>query len=291
MIMKGNEKNNETLIALTPILLVEDKRYEVVSSGWSFISAVLGTISGIPIGGNVSLERFLLPILLVVMIIVMVVIVAVILVVVIVAIVEVVIVVTIIEVAVVVTIIVVIGVFDIIKLSTRTILIGQEPFQFSPGDLVGLLYSNRFVIGILPGQGILVFSMLTACAYRAAKTLSATSFLMSSRFMAGASDIDVLLEDGHGDNGMKDPIGGLVSLGSSGSGSPPKGRVDLTSDEDPVVENGDTRVGDLEVSVSLGERDSEAKRSLVKSSKKLEEVSPGEAGNSPVKPGYSQESV
>nr|GEZ05907.1 hypothetical protein [Tanacetum cinerariifolium] len=111
MIMKGNEKNNETLIALTPILSVEDKRYEVVSSGWSFIFAVpgqmtypvasltldnarsyvmqgapftQGTISSIPIGGNISLEGFLLPILLLVVIIVTVVIVAVILVVVVV---------------------------------------------------------------------------------------------------------------------------------------------------------------------------------------------------------------
>nr|GEY11961.1 hypothetical protein [Tanacetum cinerariifolium] len=199
-----------------------------------------GTISIIPIGGNISLEGFLLPILLLVMIIVTVVIVAVILVVVIVAIVGVVIVVTIIGV------VVVIGVFAIIKLTfmiivrghyllvkslfnsvqailsacsipivrhkvanfwnlliMRTLLIGQEPFQFSPGDLVGLLYSNRFGIGIPPGQGILgesnsskfyfavlgvslglvvlsVFAMLAACASRAVETLSATSFLMSS---------------------------------------------------------------------------------------------------------------
>nr|GEW65332.1 hypothetical protein [Tanacetum cinerariifolium] len=32
--------------------------------------------------------------------------------------------------------------------SSRTILIGQEPFQFSPGDLVGLLYSNRVFIAV-----------------------------------------------------------------------------------------------------------------------------------------------
>nr|GEZ65688.1 hypothetical protein [Tanacetum cinerariifolium]GEZ89878.1 hypothetical protein [Tanacetum cinerariifolium] len=54
-----------------------------------------GMIPSIPIGGNISLEGFLLPILLLVVIIVMVVIIAVILVVVIVAIVGVVIVVTI----------------------------------------------------------------------------------------------------------------------------------------------------------------------------------------------------
>nr|GEZ69919.1 hypothetical protein [Tanacetum cinerariifolium] len=38
--------------------------------------------------------------------------------------------------------------------SLRIILIGQESFQFSPCDLVGLLYSNRFSIGIPQGQGI-----------------------------------------------------------------------------------------------------------------------------------------
>nr|GEW03632.1 hypothetical protein [Tanacetum cinerariifolium] len=252
MIMKGNEKNNETLIALTPILSVEDKRYEVVSSGWSFISAVPGQmtypvasltldsarsyvlqggpftqdmISSIPIGGNISLEGFLLLILLLVVIIVTIVIVAIILVVVIVAIVGVVIVVTIVRVVVVVAIIgvvVVIGVFAIIKLSFvitgfeavtfPLILLGNPLMKtyisFSefgtivghkvanywnlliPGDLVGLLYSNKFAIGIPPGQGILgvslglvvlsVFSMLAACASRAAKTLSTTSFLMLS---------------------------------------------------------------------------------------------------------------
>nr|GEX06189.1 hypothetical protein [Tanacetum cinerariifolium] len=87
--------------------------------------------------------------------------------------------------------------------------------------------------------------------------------------MAGASDVDVLLggilstftrqhririyhkslkilesktsRDGHEDNGMRDPIGGLVSL------------VDLTGNKDPIDEDGDTRVSDSEVSVSLGE--------------------------------------
>nr|GEU32329.1 hypothetical protein [Tanacetum cinerariifolium] len=118
---------------------------------------------------------------------------------------------------------------------------------------------------------------------------------------------------------MRDPIEALMSLDKkvledrmSGGGV-----VDLTGDEDPIDEDGDTGVGDSKVSVSLGEissggrksresnigdsdntrdegkivggaigacsggigeRDSEAKRSLVKSSKKLEEVFPGEAG-------------
>ncbi|GJW49399.1 putative ribonuclease H-like domain-containing protein [Tanacetum coccineum] len=42
-------------------------------------------------------------------------------------------------------------------------------------------------------------------------------------------------------------------IGSSGTGSLPSGRVDLTGDEDPTDEDGDTRMGDsTRVSVSLG---------------------------------------
>nr|GEV50122.1 retrovirus-related Pol polyprotein from transposon TNT 1-94 [Tanacetum cinerariifolium] len=127
-----------------------------------------------------SPEGFVFPILLLVVIIVTVVIVVVILVFVVVAIVGVVIVVksigVIIGVVVVVTIIgesstvsikiisfynqVVKFIFHFLYFSSRTILIGQDPFQFSPGDLVSLLYSNRFGIGIPPGQGILGESIL-----------------------------------------------------------------------------------------------------------------------------------
>nr|GEX18488.1 hypothetical protein [Tanacetum cinerariifolium] len=90
-----------------------------------------------------------------------------------------------------------------------------------PDDLVGLLYSNRFGIGISPGQGILDES--TSSKFHFVVLESKTS------------------RDGHGDNGIRDPIGGLVSL------------VDLTGNEDPINEDGDTRVGDSEVSVSLGD--------------------------------------
>nr|GEZ87891.1 hypothetical protein [Tanacetum cinerariifolium] len=162
--MKGNEKNNETLIALTPILSVEDKMYE----GVSFTH---GTIPSIPISCIISPEGFLLPILLLVMIMVMVVIVVVILVIVVVTIVGVVIVVVIIGIVVVVG-----GVSFILELSF--VIIGVCPpkkasisfsmfgTMFGPktanswnllilGDLVSLLCSNRFDIGIPPGQGIL----------------------------------------------------------------------------------------------------------------------------------------
>ncbi|GJT70196.1 RNA-directed DNA polymerase, eukaryota, reverse transcriptase zinc-binding domain protein [Tanacetum coccineum] len=53
---------------------------------------------------------------------------------------------------------------------------------------------------------------------------------------------------------MSDPIGGLVFLGSSGTGSLPSGRVDLTGDEDPTDEDGDTGIDDSTgFSTSLGD--------------------------------------
>ncbi|GKA41536.1 hypothetical protein Tco_0734196 [Tanacetum coccineum] len=61
------------------------------------------------------------------------------------------------------------------------------------------------------------------------------------------------LRDRCKDNGVSDPIEGLVFLGSSGTGSLPSGRVDLTGDEDPTDEDGDTGIGySTGVLVSLG---------------------------------------
>ncbi|GKB55993.1 hypothetical protein Tco_0912179, partial [Tanacetum coccineum] len=49
-------------------------------------------------------------------------------------------------------------------------------------------------------------------------------------------------KDGHGDNRMSDPIGGLKFL------------VDLTGDENPTDEDGDIEIGDsTEVSESFGD--------------------------------------
>ncbi|GJZ00332.1 hypothetical protein Tco_0517761 [Tanacetum coccineum] len=59
-----------------------------------------------------------------------------------------------------------------------------------------------------------------------------------------------------------------LSKGYSGGGV-----VGLNSDKDPTDQDGDIGMCD-----STGERASEAKRSLVKSSEKLGEVFPGEAG-------------
>ncbi|GJZ04384.1 hypothetical protein Tco_0537659 [Tanacetum coccineum] len=159
-IIKSNEKNNKTLVALMPILSVEDlyccipmiiSVSKVVSSSWSFGSTVLGqmtylvasstlnnarsyvmqgasftqrTVSSIPIGGNISPGGFS-PSILLVVILVTVVIVVVILVVVVVVIVGVVIVVAIIGIVVVVMIIGVVvvvgGISSIVKLSFVTI--------------------------------------------------------------------------------------------------------------------------------------------------------------------------
>nr|GEY12269.1 hypothetical protein [Tanacetum cinerariifolium] len=322
-----------------------------------------GMISSIPIGGNISLEGLLLILLVVVVVIIVTVfIVAVILVIVIVAIVGVVIVVTIIGV------VVVIGVFAIIKLSFviigfeavtfPSLLLGNPSMKTSisflefgtivghkianswdiliPSDLVRFLYSNRFGIGIPPGQGILGESTSSKFHFAFLGTVATRKYRFSSfkpinetnssfctievERLAAHKLIKILesktFRDGYRDNGMRDLIEGLMSLGSSRSGSPPRGRVNLTGDENPIDEDGDTEVGDSEVSVSLGEiflggrksqesnigdsdntgdegkivggsigscsggigeSDSEAKRSLVKSSKKLEEVFLGEA--------------
>ncbi|GKE02776.1 hypothetical protein Tco_1390759, partial [Tanacetum coccineum] len=76
--------------------------------------------------------------------------------------------------------------------------------------------------------------------------------------------------DRYGDNRMSDPIGGLEFLGSSGTGSLPSGRVDLTGDENPTDEDGDIEIGDsTEVSVSFGDEIF---------SKGLGKMFPGEAG-------------
>ncbi|GKF74915.1 hypothetical protein Tco_0224359, partial [Tanacetum coccineum] len=61
-----------------------------------------------------------------------------------------------------------------------------------------------------------------------------------------------------------------------------------------IGDSGNTRDGGKTVGGAIkarriGEMAREAKRSLDRSSEGLEEVFLGEAGNSPVKPGYSQE--
>ncbi|GJV82065.1 hypothetical protein Tco_1517935 [Tanacetum coccineum] len=47
-------------------------------------------------------------------------------------------------------------------LTSKAILIGQEPFQFSPGDPISLFYSDRLGVCIPPGQGIVSQSLPVA---------------------------------------------------------------------------------------------------------------------------------
>nr|GEV90096.1 hypothetical protein [Tanacetum cinerariifolium] len=170
----------------------------------------------------------------------------------------------------------------------------------SLGDLVGLLYSNRFGIGIPPGQGILDestsskfhFTVLNTVATRkyrfssfklmnetnssfrtieverlaahklhSGKTLSAISCRMTALVMAGAADdtMEILefkiSKDRYEDNRMSNSIGGLVFLvtkvGENQMSS--GGVIDLTGDEDPTDEDGDTGMDDSTgVSTYLG---------------------------------------
>ncbi|GJZ78891.1 hypothetical protein Tco_0643728 [Tanacetum coccineum] len=183
--------------------LTLDSARSYVMHGASFTQ---GMISSIPIGGSISPEGFLPSILLLVVIIVTVVIVVVILVVVIVAIVRVVIVVAIIGVVVVMG-----GVSSILKLSFM-ILVSVL------GDPIGLVISQL------------------AWAY---------AFHLRTR-PSSVKDTTEILEfktsrDRYGDNGVSDPIGGLVF------------KVDLTGDEDPIDEDGDIGMGDsIGVPTSLG---------------------------------------
>ncbi|GKC65779.1 hypothetical protein Tco_1098377 [Tanacetum coccineum] len=169
------------------------------------------------------------------------------------------------------------------------------------GYLVGLLYSNRFGIGIPLGQGILGESTSSKFYFAVLGVSLGPEFLLVlSAFAMLAVYVDVLL-------------GGL-----SGTGSLLSGCVDQTGDEDPTNKDGDIRMGDstgvlaclsgeifsrgkkcqesnigdsdntrdggkivggaIGACGGIGERASEAKRSLVKSSEKLGELFPGEAG-------------
>ncbi|GJS82647.1 hypothetical protein Tco_0749188 [Tanacetum coccineum] len=65
-------------------------------------------------------------------------------------------------------------------LCSRAILIGQEPFQFSPDYLVGILYSNMFGIGILPRQGILSESTSRKFQFAILGTVATRKYRFSS---------------------------------------------------------------------------------------------------------------
>ncbi|GJZ81864.1 hypothetical protein Tco_0646858 [Tanacetum coccineum] len=249
-------------------------------------------ISSIPIGGSINPEGFL-PSILLMVIMVMVVIVAVILVVVVVVVIFGV-------------VVVVGGVSSIIKLSFMIIgflriimfyYLLHQPLAYgngflqrlrlqrsnisfntsSPGDLIGLFYSNRLGICIPPGQGIIGQSTSSKCHSVFLGTLAMRKYRFSMFKPANednnsfrtigigrAADTTESLEfktsrDRYEDNGASDPIAGLGfkglrnSDGSLRTGLLPSGRVDLTGDEDPTNEDGDVRMDDsIGVSMSLG---------------------------------------
>ncbi|GKB29648.1 hypothetical protein Tco_0869049 [Tanacetum coccineum] len=102
-------------------------------------------------------------------------------------------------------------IFHLLDLSSGTVLLYQKLLEFNPVNLAPttlcsyiFLLQELLFLGVsywylpllpivLPEAFGKVFSMLAACASRAAKTLSATGFLMAALVMAGASDVDVLL--------------------------------------------------------------------------------------------------
>ncbi|GJY56288.1 hypothetical protein Tco_0455403 [Tanacetum coccineum] len=119
-----------------------------------------------------------------------------------------------------------------------------------------------FTIGVPVGPvfllGLLALVIVAACASRAAAMPSVISCWMAAKVMDSMEILEFKTSrDKYGDNGISDSIGGLVfkasnSLNSSRTGSSPSGRVNLTGDEDPTDEDGDTEMGDLTgVSVSL----------------------------------------
>ncbi|GJW79067.1 hypothetical protein Tco_0140749 [Tanacetum coccineum] len=128
-------------------------------------------ISSIPIGGSISPEGFLLPVLLLVVIIV--------------------------------TVVIVIASFDVVGYvggflqslrlrgsnisfntsGSRAILIGQESFQFCLGIPVG----SVFLLGLL------ALAIIAACTSRAVAMPLAISCWMAAKVIAGVSDVYILL--------------------------------------------------------------------------------------------------
>ncbi|GJW55047.1 hypothetical protein Tco_0099132 [Tanacetum coccineum] len=169
---------------------------------------------------SISPEGFLPSILLPVVIIVTVVIVVV-------TVILVVVVVAIIGVVIVVMIIGVVVVFMIIREFGVVVVSSIIKFSFfealkRPGYLVDLLYSNRFGIGIPPGQGILDEITSRKFHFVVLGTVATRKYRFSS-------------------------------FKPTWTGSLPSGCVDLTGDEDPTDEDGDIGMGDSTgVSASLG---------------------------------------
>nr|GEV84926.1 hypothetical protein [Tanacetum cinerariifolium] len=89
-------------------------------------------------------------------------------------------------------------------------------------------------------------------------------------------DVDPIDKDG--DIGMSDSTSVLASLDGEIFSGGKKCHESNIGDSDNTVDRGKIVDGAIGACGGIGERDSESKRSLVKSSKKLEEVFLGEAG-------------
>nr|GEU41282.1 hypothetical protein [Tanacetum cinerariifolium] len=154
---------------------------------------------------------------------------------------------------------------------------------FGPCDLVGLLYSNRFGIGIPPGQGILgestsrkfhftVLGTVTTRKYRFNSFKpknEINSFFRTIKVERLATHKLLTSRDSHGDNGMRDPIGGLVSLGVSASLGGEISYGGKKSHESNSDNTGGTTVGEAIGGCIEG---------IVKSFEESGEVFPDEAG-------------
>ncbi|GKE17532.1 hypothetical protein Tco_1425109 [Tanacetum coccineum] len=234
-----------------------------------------GTVSSIPIVGSIIPEGFLPPIPLLVVIIVTVVIVAVILVVVVVAIVGVVIVVAIIGVVVVAG-----AVSFIIKLSFviigfeavtfPSILLGNPPMKASRSfSVFGTMFGNKtanswnLLILLNSVQVILLARSIPigwAYAFHQDKASSvrvpvANVTLFSSAYLLRENTDSIHLNQRMRSSSRSGVPVGIASTChySSGTGSVPGGRVDLTGDEDPTNEDGYIGMGDSTgVSMYLG---------------------------------------
>nr|GFA70681.1 hypothetical protein [Tanacetum cinerariifolium] len=123
----------------------------------------------------------------------------------------------------------------------------------TPGDPIGLFYSNRLSVCIPPRQGIIgyVSSFYYMNFSWSSVPIGIVGILPWQQLVLLRMQQHPLVEqkefktlrDRHGNNGMSDPIGGLDTK---------SGVVDLIGDEDPSDEDGCTRMGDSTgVSVSL----------------------------------------
>nr|GEZ75100.1 hypothetical protein [Tanacetum cinerariifolium] len=80
--------------------------------------------------------------------------------------------------------------------------------------------ATRVSLGLVFLLVFSVFAMVAACVFRAVTTLSATNFLMAARVMAGAADVDVLLEgriEVEEDDRLRARLGGKIAPGQKKS--------------------------------------------------------------------------